>query len=765
MSYDFSQLSSLDFEDLCRDLLQAETGETLETFKPGRDQGIDIRLLKNNKKTIIQCKHYLKSGISTLLSKLKKEEVDKVKKLSPNRYIFCTSLPLTAKNKSDIKELFQPYIKNDHDVIGQESLNNLLNLHKEIETQHFKLWLSGTTVLSRVLNNAVETKSEYLVERVKSKLPLFVENASFPKVLKILNEHRVAIISGDPGVGKTTLAEMILYHFIGNDFRAIEVGLPRDAFDTYKADIPTIYYYDDFLGLTYYGDKFDKNADVDIIHLINLIKNSKNSHIILTSRDYILNQASQSSERFENSNLFHDKYRLEISSYTKIDKAKILYNHLFFSELEDEYIDEIVNTKTYNSIINHENYIPRVIEWVTGKNFVKNISPKEYPDFFIETLNNPKKLWKKPFEKQISAPARNLLLALLSMGGKADASKLHKVFNSYHSYACGKYNLRIRPEDFNNASEEVLGSFITTEDNFLMFANPSLKDFLELWVLSNKSVILDLLSAATKLKQCQIVWLIFSIHPAHEELFLETQETFITNLKRLKNSPPNILERHSQSQYLINNDLSYPYRLHLYLNLFAKFKNLDLLNLMKETLDSAISANPIQIGYIDDWVDVGVNMLEKLDRNVLINSILVQISNIIVSFIKGIDNINDFYCLISALDTGLINKSNKERVKETIEEFIENQVEDEIWECNNSTELNDFKMTFESVIEYFEINADMTISHIDGKFIAIDENEAMRADYDQEVWRERRYEEKYEEQEEQTEQQSIDDYFQNLDDR
>ena len=65
-SYDFKQLSPHDFEQLCRDLIQARDGLTLESFKSGRDQGIDFRHARANHDTIVQCKHYLKSTFTHL---------------------------------------------------------------------------------------------------------------------------------------------------------------------------------------------------------------------------------------------------------------------------------------------------------------------------------------------------------------------------------------------------------------------------------------------------------------------------------------------------------------------------------------------------------------------------------------------------------------------------------------------------------------------------------------------------------------------------
>jgi len=42
-NYDFKNLSPIDFEELCRDLLQKELEVTFESFTEGKDGGIDFR--------------------------------------------------------------------------------------------------------------------------------------------------------------------------------------------------------------------------------------------------------------------------------------------------------------------------------------------------------------------------------------------------------------------------------------------------------------------------------------------------------------------------------------------------------------------------------------------------------------------------------------------------------------------------------------------------------------------------------------------------
>jgi hypothetical protein len=112
-NYSFSEINDKEFEELSCDLLSELYGKKIERFKSGRDAGVDGRFFSDNKEEIIiQCKHYQKTENKQLISKLKSEELPKVEKLDPSKYILVTSLPLSRLEKKKIYEIFDPFPKN-----------------------------------------------------------------------------------------------------------------------------------------------------------------------------------------------------------------------------------------------------------------------------------------------------------------------------------------------------------------------------------------------------------------------------------------------------------------------------------------------------------------------------------------------------------------------------------------------------------------------------------------------------------------------------
>jgi hypothetical protein len=509
MAYDFQQLSPHDLETLVRDLLQAEWGFLLESFKTGRDQGIDLRYARGPHNLVVQVKHYIKTGIVGLLRDLR-VEVAKVSKLNSTRYIIVTSVPLSPANKQAIAEMFGGTLA-IADVLGQEDLNNLLTRHTKIEQKHYKLWLASRAVLDRVLHSDVLTQTEFQVEKVHATIRRNVRSDAFSKAIEILGRDQVVIISGSPGVGKTTLANMLLYAHLEKDWEPVvirrDIAEGQKLFQRGKLQI---FYFDDFMGATFLGDRTSAllgNEDRGISDFIDMVRASSHARLILTTREHILRQALSVSERLRQTELDRHKLVLRIGDYTFRQKAKILYNHLYFGDLPDEYKDVLLGGNFYLEIVQHPKFNPRLIEWLSSFSRIQAVPLAGYREFVRSLLQDPSEVWLHAYEQQLSDAGRSLLLALYSLGGNIEGSVLQTAFRQLHGVRATRWGINRRPEDWATAMSELSNAFIRPAgETAFEVLDPSVIDLMNAIVRKSPENAIDLILGAVDFSQVERVW-------------------------------------------------------------------------------------------------------------------------------------------------------------------------------------------------------------------------------------------------------------------
>jgi Novel STAND NTPase 3/Restriction endonuclease len=503
---DFKQLSSRDFEELTRDLLQAEWGVALEAFKTGRDQGIDLRRITAEQGTlIVQCKHFATSGYAKLLAHLRSTDLEKVRRLNPGRYVLVTSVALSPHNKDAVQELLAPFIRSPNDVIGANDIDSLLQRHPDVARANFKLWLTSTEILERVLHNAVKCQTEFEIERVIRKLPIFVQNAAYPRAQEILNATSVLVISGVPGIGKTTLAEILLYAHLEQGYEPVVIQTDvREGKDVFKPKRRQVFYFDDFLGQTFLGEgRFpgSLNSDVALVEFVEMVRATGQSRFILTTREHLLQGARTASERLSYSALIDARCVLELADYSKGQRARILYNHLYFSDLAREYKEEMIRDDFFLEVVGHKHFSPRLIEWLSASRRLRNVQSVEYQRHVRNILANPHAIWSHAFNHQISAGARNLLLALYSLGPSTELVELEPAWKALNSLTAQKYNRPAGPKDYSNALKELDNAFATYRGGRADFLNPSVREMVAAEVCATPEFVLDVVASASRFQQ------------------------------------------------------------------------------------------------------------------------------------------------------------------------------------------------------------------------------------------------------------------------
>jgi len=471
-NYDFSTLSYLDFERLACDLLNdyikdKYQNSRFKSFKQGKDKGIDLLLstFGNEYEVVGQVKHYYKTPFSKLKYDLIHFEKEKVLKLNPKSYVFVTSSELSPQNKIVIKEIFEPYIISLDDIFGREDLNALIRGNKYLEEKHYKLWFSSTIILNKILNYKYEgRKNEFTEEVLKRKLRLFVVTRNFYDAKNVIKKNNFIILTGEPGVGKSTLSDMLIYNYIKDGFQLnIIYDSIKEIEDTLKSDASKqVFYFDDFLGHT---------------------------------------QFLEESERLRNFDPLRAESRIELLAYSYGVKRRMLDNHISESELTEDQKTIITNLASF--ICSHNNFTPRIIEFFTGSKITK-LSPENYKNFILNNLENPKEIWSHAYTFQISNYDRFLLNTLFSLKGQARKEILELSYNNRLDYEV-KSNNYVKPlNSFDESLRKLNDGFIIVNNYnpiHISFINPSLEDFLKFYISDNDLEIKRILFSSKFIKQ------------------------------------------------------------------------------------------------------------------------------------------------------------------------------------------------------------------------------------------------------------------------
>lgn len=483
-NYDFTVLSPNEFEEFTRDLLSAVHETTYSSFADGRDGGVDLRYAKGEGATIVQCKRY--NDAARVVHDLIHKERPKLDKMQtpPKRYIIVTSVDLSKVRVDELLEAFAPYLQSEDDVLYPKKLNALLASHKEVELRYYKLWLASSNVLQHIVHANVENYSLLTEERIKSILKVYAPVSYLTEAIEKLREHGFIIIAGPPGVGKTVLAEVMSYHLLGdeeNGFKEL-ISIPQDFNDAVtmlsrNPDAKQLFLFDDFLGTNFLDDKLSRHEDSVFKTLVDHIsKKKKTKALIMTTREYILNQAQHSARSLNDEAVIDAKYILNAGRYDIATRSQILANHLAATDIPEEHLAYFLENKVYRKIVQHRNYVPRLIEAIGHSKLWQDTTPAEFSDKLIEVFDKPWNLYEHIFEHEIGDMERSLLFVLMSFGEQTPLPVLEKAIFAYKGDGCDEIDIK-------RALQVLDGSFVTTNLSnngqvVVNFFNPTINDFL-----------------------------------------------------------------------------------------------------------------------------------------------------------------------------------------------------------------------------------------------------------------------------------------------
>ncbi|MBY6930652.1 hypothetical protein [Clostridium botulinum] len=403
-----------------------------------------------------------------------------------------------------LNELYNIIFENLNNSKESDQTRIVTNQMKEIAVTSTNEVIIKIEELKKELENSetknVESSSSYVIESAKELSKVFVQTSLFEKAIVELENKNIIALVGDSGIGKSTTSFMLANNFApmyevtfieGTDTQG-ENDINRVIKEIKKnVQKNEIIVFDDFLGKTKLNDS--KTYIMAIEELLKTIKNCSSKKLILNSRKTILESAKNFKKSLEDFLKYH-VFTLDITNgYNNEDRMKIFASYILKNKINDRLDDLLKNYKTLNSIINHDNFNPLIIERATI--VCQDKTSEQIGETILVLLDNPQFLW----EKEVDALDDNALNYLFVLYSLSDTFIDRSIVDNCYKVFIKKNGIK-QTESFEDIVKCLAALVSYDKKGKITFRHPSLIDYLSKKIYYKKD---ELLSGAIYFEQIE----------------------------------------------------------------------------------------------------------------------------------------------------------------------------------------------------------------------------------------------------------------------
>jgi len=402
VNYNLHSLGWKAFQDLCLSVARDLWGQTVQGFCDTNDGGRDGAFYGQWKNLegevfsgsfLIQCKHTSHSQRQIKLSDLADERL-KAEKLCAqglaDNYFLLTNYAITGTTELKIASVFKQIPRlQQFKIFGSEWLNQTIQESKRLRMMVPRLY--GLGDLSQILDTRAYKQSQEILSSLGNELNKFVITESYRRAADALNDYAFVLLLGEPASGKSTIAAALSLGAL-DQWNAPTMKLPsaKDFVQHWNPNERQFIWIDDVFGATQldHSSTFTWNSLAP--HLDTAVQ--KGTKIVLTSRDYIYNQALPLIKHSSFPLIKSSQVIIEVEKLSKEEREQILYNHIRLGRQGRDFKKRI--KKHLAGIATHRLFKPETARRLGNPAFTNKLTISEHslnkfienPAYFLEEI-------------------------------------------------------------------------------------------------------------------------------------------------------------------------------------------------------------------------------------------------------------------------------------------------------------------------------------------------------------------------------------------
>lgn len=241
-----------------------------------------------------------------------------------------------------------------------------------------------------------------------------------------LEKENAVVLTGDPGVGKSTTAEMLLLTSWHDGWSVIDVTANiEEAWKLLRTSgRKQVFFYDDFLGQADIAE-LGKNEGASIGSFLDTIQRGDGSRrLVMTTREQVLAQARHGvDDRLRRLPIDSVRVQVMIGEMTRVQRAHLLFNHMHFALIDRSGRRQASTDKRFLKVIDHPNFSPRIIESSTLRSAFTSLD--ELYVRLLSALDRPSEIWAGSYNALSPTAVLILMQLACSPHGSLPLADLH----------------------------------------------------------------------------------------------------------------------------------------------------------------------------------------------------------------------------------------------------------------------------------------------------------------------------------------------------